>query len=127
MIPETTIEQILIDNNCPKVIDYLSIDIEPSSLIAIENFPFNLFKFKFLTFEHDLYANRHNERCKKMSYEILIKNGYFRFAENVPTENTKDCFFEDWWIGPEFFSPNFIVENIFKEKSGKFILDNIKI
>jgi hypothetical protein len=132
MIPDYPLEEILKNNNCPNVIDYLSIDIEPSSLIALENFPFSNFRFKFLTFEHDFYAKRDNGKCKDRSFEILTKMGYHCFAENVlipelDGHSKEECFFEDWWVNPDFFSSDFLSANDFKQKSGQFILNNIKL
>lgn len=127
MIPETSIESILIENNCPKEIDYLSIDIEPSSLIALKNFPFNKFCFKFLTFEHDLYVSNDNFIQKKESCDILTDLGYVRMAEDVCTPYSDSDYFEDWWVNPNFFSKSFIDNNKFFRKNGSYILSNILI
>jgi len=127
MIPEVSIKSILIDNNCPREIDYLSIDIEPSSLIALKNFPFEDFCFKFLTFEHDLYVSNDNLLQKEESYRILNSMGYVRMAEDVCTPHSDNEYFEDWWINPRFFSQDFIKNNKFFRKNGDYILSNIQI
>jgi FkbM family methyltransferase len=46
-----TLEFILDTNNAPKVIDYLSLDVEGSETRILSNFPFNKYKFLALTIE----------------------------------------------------------------------------
>lgn len=125
LIPDKSIRSILLENNCPKEIDYLSIDIEPSSLIALRDFPFDDFCFKFLTFEHDLYVSSENIFQKEESFKILNNLGYVRMAEDVCTPHSHFEYFEDWWINPKFFSKSFIENNKFLRKSGSYILSNI--
>jgi hypothetical protein len=127
MIPDKTIKSILIENQCPKVIDYISIDIEPSSLIALYNFPFEDFSFKFLTFEHDLYTSPDNEEQKRESHRILKSMGYVCMADNVSVPHSYFEYFEDWWINPSFFSKEFIEKNQFIGKDGLYILHNLEI
>ena len=46
-----TFNQILIENNAPKEVDYLSLDIEGGEYEALKNFEFKQYKWKFLTIE----------------------------------------------------------------------------
>lgn len=126
-IPQTTIEQILDANNAPTVIDYVSIDIEPSSLVALKNFPFDKYQFKVLTFEHDLYAAGPDQ--KDAAYALLTSNGYVRLCDNVrvPEAMGDGLYFEDWWVNPNYFSKEFIENNTFSQKLGNYIVDNIRI
>lgn len=125
-IPETTIETILDNHNAPIVIDYLSIDIDPMSIIALQNFPFDKYSFKILTFEHDLYAQGPEQ--KKQSYDILTSYGYIRLCENVrvPDAMGQDNYFEDWWINPKYFSKDFIDNNSFKNEKGLDIITKLR-
>jgi len=122
-IPDTPIKKILYENNCPNTIDYLSIDIEPSSVIALETFPFDEYEFKILTFEHDLYAAGPTQKNK--SHEILKSKGYICLCEDVETPMNAGPY-EDWWINPKFFTENFIQNNIYNKKTGFYILNQIK-
>jgi hypothetical protein len=124
-IPDTSIESILNKVNAPQVIDYISIDIDPSSIIALENFPFHKYSFKILTFEHDSYIGgnmQQNRAC-----EILSHYGYVRLCENICVPETLGInkYFEDWWINSMYFTDNFISKNTFKNCSGEHILSNL--
>lgn len=125
-IPDTGIKEILDSHNAPKVIDYLSIDIEPFTIIALENFPFGEYDFKVMTFEHDFYA--HGSGQKDAAYKILSEKGYVRLCNNVnvPEALGIGLYFEDWWINPKYFSEDFIARNTFSEQLGSYIVDNIK-
>jgi len=125
MIPEISLKDIFIENKTPKTIDYFSLDIEPSSLLGLVNFPFNDYEFKVLTFEHDSYRAGVND--KNTSHEILKSNGYFCLCEDirVPVEFSKEGFFEDWWINPKYFTENFIKNNTLKQLTGDFAVASI--
>lgn len=122
-IPEIQIKKILQDNNSPKLIDYLSIDIEPSSVIALETFPFEDYEFKILTFEHDFYAAGPNQKNK--SHDILKNNGYVCLCEDVENPMNSGPY-EDWWINPKYFNNDFISKNIYNGKTGHYILNRIR-
>ncbi len=96
-VQSRTIKTILKDNDCPKIIDYISLDIEGYELIVLENFPFDEYEFKLLTLEHNLYLGDATHKNKMK--EILINNGYVLVKENV--ENIGDDPFEDWYINPK--------------------------
>jgi hypothetical protein len=85
------------ENEFPKRIDYLQIDIDPAfqSLKALESVPLDKYRFSVITFEHDLYADPNNLLIKKKAMEILFKFGYTLAVENV--EGDKKIF-EDWWL-----------------------------
>lgn len=124
-IPQTTILELLQRNNAPKVIDYVNIDIEPSSLTGLENFPFDQYDAKVITFEHDLY--RLGPEQKETAYNILTNHGYVRLCENinVPEAQGVGLYFEDWYINPKYFSNDFIQANQFKDCHGSHIIDNL--
>lgn len=121
-IPNTPLIEIFTTFKTPKIIDYFSLDIEPSSLIGLRNFPFKEYEFKILTFEHDSY--RAGPSDKNESHKILKEHGYFCLCEDiqVPLEFSNFGFFEDWWINPKYFSNNFIANNTFKQKTGNYIV-----
>lgn len=125
-IPETTIKEILDSNFAPKVIDYVSVDIEPFSMVALNNFPFDDYEFKVMTFEHDLYAA--GPKQKQEAYDLLTSHGYVRLCNNVnvPESMGMGLFFEDWWVNPKYFSQQFIENNTFDGELGSFITSNIR-
>lgn len=90
------------DNNFPKTIDYLQVDIEPAyqSLKALESLPLDRYRFSVVTFEHDLYADPNNALIKEKAKEILSSLNYVLVAENVEHEGK---IFEDWWLDSNIY------------------------
>lgn len=87
------LENILIRNQSPEFIDYLSIDIEGNEIKVLEKFPFNRWKFGLITVEHNLYCEGDSNKIRIM--EILTNNGYRVERENVSHEGYP---FEDWYV-----------------------------
>ena len=85
------------DNNFPKTIDYLQIDIEPAyqSLKALESLPLDKYRFSVITFEHDIYFDPDNALVKEKARELLSKFNYTLAVENVEAYGK---IFEDWWL-----------------------------
>jgi hypothetical protein len=84
------------ENNFPKTIDYLQLDIEPAyqTLSALKSIPLDTYRFSVITFEHDLYVNQNNALIKEDAKELLNSFGYKLVFENVQLEGK---IFEDWW------------------------------
>lgn len=70
-----TLETILIENKSPKIIDYLSLDVEGAEFDVFKNFNFNNFKILSLTIE----------RPSKQLNELLLKNNYL-FVKNFKVD-----------------------------------------
>ena len=79
MMKTVTLEKLLRDLNCPKEIDYLSIDIEGSEERVLRKFPFKDYKFTCITIE----------RPTDLLRTILGGNGYVLIKE-IPG---LDCFY----------------------------------
>tara|TARA_R100001086_G_scaffold242437_2_gene170147 strand:+ start:1286 stop:1894 length:609 start_codon:yes stop_codon:yes gene_type:complete len=75
--PCITLTKLLEDNNCPSVIDFLSIDTEGSELKILKGLDHNKFSFRYLTCEH----NYDNEKRKDIK-EYLESVGYNFYMEN---------------------------------------------
>jgi len=65
------ISEVLNEFNVPKIIDYLSLDVEGSEYEVMKDFPFELYTIRILTVE------RPNKNLKK----LLTENGYVFLAE----------------------------------------------
>lgn len=87
------------ENNFPKTIDYLQVDIEPAfqSLKALQALPLDKYRFSVITFEHDLYDDPNNALIKQAAKDLLFSFGYVLAVENVIHMN---AIFEDWYIDP---------------------------
>ena len=93
----TTLEDLLISNSCPSIIDYLSLDIEGFEVKALSKFPFNKIEVILLTVEHNLYNSGNSN--KNNIKNILMNNGYEISVENVQHQNLQ---FEDWYINKKY-------------------------
>ena len=71
--------------NAPKIINYMSVDTEGSELDILKDFPFDNYKFNFISIEHNYGRNR--EKLK----ELLNKNGYRPILNNLSK-------WDDWFI-----------------------------
>jgi FkbM family methyltransferase len=99
-VPCNTLDNILKETNCPKDIDYMSIDIEGYEYIVLKNFNFNNWNIGLITVEHNLYCD--GDERKKLLYELLTKNGFTRVVDDAPCLDTNPLYFnkpyEDWYI-----------------------------
>lgn len=89
----TTIEKLLKDNSCLKIIDYFSLDVEGHEYEILNTFLYDEYEFKVLTVEHNKYV--HGEELKNKIYNLLNSKGYTRIKEDVLVSN---LLFEDWYI-----------------------------
>lgn len=87
------LKEILNDLNPPKVIDYLSLDIEGMELKALMGFPFDEYEILAITVEHNLYTGK--EDYKREIKNFLEGKGYLIFRENIESQGSP---FEDWYI-----------------------------
>ena len=98
--------EVFLGNNFPKMIDYLSLDIDTLSLTVLRNLPFDEFNYRVITIEHDAYL--YGDKYQKEQREILTNKGYELICSNVfvqqPGFDRTECPFEDWWVYPSEFS-----------------------
>jgi len=89
------------------VIDYLQLDIEPcrNTFLALQKIPFNKYKFKVITYEHDHYIDI-KKQYRNKSRDFLSELGYVLLVNDVSPRD--DCSFEDWWVHPDFISKEII-------------------
>ena len=69
-----TLENVLDKYNAPKIIDYLSLDVEGQEYNILSTFPFDKYKCKCITVEHN--APHIGEKQQMLIREILERNGY---------------------------------------------------
>ena len=93
----TDLNSLIEENNLPKVIDFLQLDIDPaaSTLKVLENIDFDKHSFRIITFEHDVYRGEDTIEIRNKSREILQGHGYTLL---IPDVSHGDLKFEDWYI-----------------------------
>ena len=90
------------NNNLPKSIDYLQLDIDPSSNTykALKNVPFDQIQFNVITYEHDYYVD--NSKYRSKSREFLKEKNYILIASNISPDNHSP--FEDWYVHKNYYN-----------------------
>lgn len=81
VVETVSLEDLLIQNNAPKVVDFLSIDTEGSEFLILKNFPFDKYIFKSVVVEHN-FGNNMNE-----IQNIFTEAGYSQVCENVSSQD----------------------------------------
>jgi hypothetical protein len=95
------------ENNFPKQIDYLQVDIDSgydeagrpcgsayTSLHGLISIPLTQYRFSVITFEHDANMYWRNIDIRNVQREILDSLGYALVVRTI---------YEDWWVDPTVF------------------------
>lgn len=100
------------------VLDYLSLDIDPAdnTLRCLNMIPFDTYKFRVITFEHDMYNAGPNVMNQQRQY--LSSLGYELIGDCIKC-NCKDSF-EDWWVHRDLVSQDMItkLKDLVKDSNG---------
>jgi len=106
--------------DAPEVIDFLSLDIDEYTTELLKLMPFDKYKFKIITIEHDAYLRDHQFRIDQR--EVLTNQGYTLLCADIWPDSLRKLNlpggpFEDWWVNEEFFDAKFLdtirCENIY--------------
>jgi hypothetical protein len=91
---------ILGDTGLGKVWDYLQVDCDPpdNSLAILFSIPFDEYKFRVITFEHDEFI-RPGTMVRERSRNFLRLLGYKLIVPNVSVGDKYP--FEDWYVHPD--------------------------
>jgi hypothetical protein len=115
-------EKILKQLNPPNaIVDYLQVDIEPSTntLLALKQIPFSAFKFRVITYETDWYDKSQGhevaDQTRQEARELLTGHGYELVAGDVFVDDP-DKPFEDWWV-----MPSLIDQSVLREIRQRFV------
>lgn len=90
-VRQLSLRELLVNHNAPKVIDYLSIDVEGNEYGILENFNFSEYDIKMITCEHNFNSN------KSMIDDLLVANGFKQIYEEISS-------FDGWYINTRFIS-----------------------
>lgn len=90
-----------------QIFDYLQLDCEPSNVTfeILKLIPFDNYKFKLITYEHDHFVDLSNSYRTK-SREYLESKGYKILVSNVAPNDWSS--FEDWWYHPDLLDPEVV-------------------
>ena len=82
------------------VVDYLQLDVDPPSVTfeVLKKIPFDKYKFRVITYEHDHYVDE-TRSYRYLSREFLKSRGYVLIAPDISPEGHSS--FEDWWVHPD--------------------------
>lgn len=88
-------------------VDYLQLDCEPSETTyqIMTRIPFNKYKFRVITYEHDHYIDI-TKQYRNKSRKFLEDLGYMLVVNDVSPEG--NCTFEDWWVHPDLVDKNIL-------------------
>jgi uncharacterized protein YebE (UPF0316 family) len=90
-----------------KVIDYLQMDIDPpiNTFKCLHQIPFDEYKFRVITYEHD-YSTDMTREIRKKSREFLRSKGYLLIVDDISPDGFWN--FEDWWVHPDLVDPELL-------------------
>jgi FkbM family methyltransferase len=86
-----TLNDLLKAHNCPRQIDYMSIDTEGSELEILRAFTFDDYDIGIITVEHNF-----REPDRQAIFDLLSSKGYVRLFEAFSK-------FDDWYVKRTFF------------------------
>ena len=117
------LSDVLKENDCPQIIDYLSLDIDGFDLIALKSFFDTGYEFKVATVEHNLYSlDPKYKGWKEQFFDLMSRNGCIRVVDNVGhmafAGNLHNGWaFEDWYINPKYVNYRDVMSKINRMKN----------
>lgn len=104
---DTDYDKFIAENFESDTIDYLQLDIEPArnTYSLLLKIPFEKYKFRVITYEHDHYVDVTKE-CRRKSREYLQSKGYVLAVSDVSPDGKSN--FEDWWVHPDLVDPELL-------------------
>lgn len=78
-----------------ELIDYLSLDVDQATPLALKGLLDSGYRFRIATIEHDAY--RFGQLPRDTMREMMTDRGYQLICKDVRHDN---CEFEDWWADP---------------------------
>jgi len=100
-------DALIHEHKLGETIDYLQLDVEPAEVTfnVLLSIPFDKYKFRVITYEHDHYADR-SLRYRESSRKFLQSQGYKLVVSDIAPD--KNSTFEDWWVHPDLVDPEIL-------------------
>jgi FkbM family methyltransferase len=95
----TTLSTIFDSFNAPSIIDYLSLDVEGQEYNILKTFPFDKYKFRCITVEHN--APHIGPTQQMLIRDLLEKNNYKYIKGNDDIHNWGHGPIDDFYIYPD--------------------------
>ena len=102
--------------NVPKVVDVLSVDVDPCSIDVLRRLPFDNYEYKLIFVEHDLYVQHRGPRDKFLLQQFMKdKTDYHLFAEDMGLVFCTPNYLEDWYVNKKYVN-DFKVKDILERR-----------
>jgi FkbM family methyltransferase len=85
-----SLNSLLKKYQCPKIIDYISIDTEGNEFNILKNYNFKKYMVKIFSIEHNFDTSN-----RKKIFKLMEKNNYKRILKSI-------SFMDDWYIHEDF-------------------------
>lgn len=85
--------------SAPKMIDFISMDVDGANEALVRRFPFDRYQFKVLTFETDRY-NGGDARKRACEEALAPYPQYVRLLNNARVTD-QGLEWEDWWVNTD--------------------------
>jgi len=97
---EVDYSRIIRELNLGPVVDYLQLDCDPPEVTfeILKKIPFDSFKFRVITYEHDYY-NTDKKELREQSRQYLQSKGYILVATDIAPDEWRN--YEDWYVHPD--------------------------
>lgn len=95
----STLEEVLDEFNAPKIIDYLSLDVEGQEYNILSTFPFEKYNFRCMTIEHN--APHIGPATQNKIRALVESKGYKYVKGNDDVNNWGHGPIDDFYIHPD--------------------------
>ena len=95
----TTLAKIFDTYSAPPILDYLSLDVEGQEYNILSTFPFDRYKFRCMTIEHN--APHVGPEMQMKIRDLLMANGYKYVKGNDDIHNWKHGPIDDFYVHPD--------------------------
>lgn len=103
--------KIIRELNLGPAVDYLQLDCDPPEVTfeILKKIPFDEYKFKVITYEHDYY-NTDKKELRQESRKYLESKGYFLVVNDIAPDEWRT--YEDWYIHPDYIDKSILEKMI---------------
>jgi hypothetical protein len=105
---EIDYSKIIRELNLGPVVDYLQLDCDPPEITfeILKRIPFDEYKFKVITYEHDYY-NTDKKELREESRRYLESKGYELVVNDIAPDEWRN--YEDWYVYPDYIDRDILV------------------